>query len=92
MSLADYELRCHAHARGGGRFATVAAVVGFAPEPTRRGGAAPVRLGTAFQCCAHVVTFTAPAISLGRILLHRRTGIAVAERPQRRFATAPAAS
>ena len=62
------------------------------PAPVRKRGAAPAPFGTAFQCRAHVVTFTALAIPRRRILLHRRTGIAVAGRPRRRFATAPAAS
>ena len=43
MSLADYELRPRAHPQAGGRTATVAAVVGFAPAPTHKGDARPGR-------------------------------------------------
>lgn len=52
------------------------------PVLSRKGGTTHVRFGIVFYWCAYVVTLTALAVSLGRILLYWSDGIALAERPE----------
>jgi hypothetical protein len=54
----------------------------WVPVFARKGGQTHVRFGRIYAYCAYVVTLSAIAVSLGRILQYRLEGISIANQPE----------